>query len=251
MNQFCSLDGRVALVTGGASGIGRAIVCELAGGGAKVYIHFHKNEEAASELAAELAGRGANVGLLKANLADAEQTKAMYAQIQAADRGLDILVNNAGVMRTGMMSMLLEAQFEEMIDINVSGAYRNMQLASRMMMRRRFGRIINIGSIIGSAGAPGHVAYAATKGSVAAMTLSVAKELGTFGITVNAVAPGIIDTKMIGHIDEAKRREITKAIALGRIGKPQDVAPLVRFLCSDVAGYITGQIIGVDGAYVL
>ena len=243
--------GKTAVVTGGSRGIGRAVCEELARGGANVVLCFAGNESAARETVAACEALGAKALAVQCNVADEAQAKAlMDAAVQAFDR-IDILVNNAGITRDGLLMMMKEADFDAVIDTNLKGAFLCMKAVSRIMMKQRYGRIVNLSSVVGLRGNAGQVNYAASKAGVIGMTKSLAKELASRGVTVNAVAPGFIATDMTAAMPEAAKTATLAAIPMGRLGAPEDVAKAVAFLASDEAAYVTGQVLAIDGGMAM
>lgn len=236
---------RSAIVTGGSRGIGRAVCLALAREGIDLVIGFAGNETAANETAAACRALGVAAEPVRADVATEEGCKALFDRAEALFGKVDILVNNAGITRDNLIVRMSESDFDAVIDTNLRGTFLCMKLAARGMMRRRFGRIVNLSSVVGLHGNAGQVNYAASKAGVIGMTKSLAKELASRGVTVNAVAPGFIDTDMTAALPEAVRTELTKTIPLGTIGSAQDVAQAVVFLIH--APYITGQVLSVDG----
>lgn len=245
------MQGKVALVTGGSRGIGSAIADELIRQGCTVYISSITPGAAEKKASAFSEKYGVPVHALCFDVADTAASKAAVMALYKEQKQLDILVNNAGVMKDALIGMISEEDIHRVLDINVLGVINMLQLAAKLMMRAKTGSIINLSSIIGLQGNAGKVVYSASKGAVVALTKSAAKELGQYGIRVNAVAPGLIDTDMLRSSDERFLDEYVKAVALGRIGKPEDVANAVAFLASDNASYITGQVLGIDGGQVI
>ena len=239
--------GKTAVVTGGSRGLGRAVCLELAAGGANVVLCYAGNENAANETVAACEVLGARAVAVRCNVADSGEVKAlMDAAVQTFGR-IDILVNNAGITRDGLLMMMKEADFDAVIATNLRGAFLCMKAAARPMMKKRWGRMVNLSSVVGLHGNAGQVNYAASKAGVIGMTKSMAKELAGRNITVNAVAPGFIDTDMTAVLPEAAKAALLGSIPLGRMGQPEDVARAVAFLCSDDAAYIAGQVLSVDG----
>ncbi|CEH32031.1 3-oxoacyl-ACP reductase [Aneurinibacillus migulanus] len=241
------LEGKVALVTGASRGIGRAIALELARQGADVAINYAGNEAAARDVADEIAKLGRRALVVKANVADADEVETMVKQTIDEMGKLDILVNNAGITRDNLLMRMKEAEFDEVIAINLKGVFNCTKAVTRPMMKARGGRIINISSVVGVMGNAGQANYVAAKAGVIGMTKSVARELASRGITVNAVAPGFIETDMTSVLGEDTRESLLGQIPLARLGKPEDIANMVAFVASEKAGYITGQVFHIDG----
>ena len=242
-----NLKGKTAVVTGGSRGLGRAICLELAAGGANLVFCFAGNESAAQETAQACRALGAEVDYLRCNVADSTQVKElMETAVQRFGR-IDILVNNAGITRDGLMLTMKESDFDQVLETNLKGTFLCMKAVARQMIKQRYGRIINLSSVVGLHGNAGQVNYAASKAGVIGMTKSLAKELASRCVTVNAVAPGFMETDMTAALSEAARAATLAAVPMGRMGTAEDVAQAVAFLASDCAGYITGQILGVDG----
>ena len=242
-----NLKGKSAVVTGGSRGLGRAICLELAAGGANLVFCFAGNEAAAQETAQACRALGTEVDYLRCNVADSTQVKElMETAVQRFGR-IDILVNNAGITRDGLMLTMKESDFDQVVETNLKGTFLCMKAVARQMIKQRYGRIINLSSVVGLHGNAGQVNYAASKAGVIGMTKSLAKELASRGVTVNAVAPGFMETDMTAALSEAARAATLAAVPMGRMGTAEDVAQAVAFLASDCAGYITGQILGVDG----
>jgi len=242
------LTGRVALVTGGSRGIGLSIATELARAGARVVV-VARDGERARQAAAGLPGEGHQGLSVDVSLAAAVEE--LVRQVESEVGGLDILVNNAGVTADNLLVRLAEAEWDQVLDINLKGAFHTMKAAARGMMRRRQGRIINITSVVGLTGNKGQANYAASKAGMIGLTKAVAKELASRNVLCNAVAPGFIETEMTAALGEKAREALQGQIALGRLGTGADVAGVVRFLAGPAAGYITGQVIVVDGGLVI
>ena len=245
------LDGKAALVTGASRGIGRAIALRLAAEGAKVAINYAGNTAKAEEVKAEIEKNGGQAMLVQADVSDSAAVEAMVNSVVAEFGQIDILVNNAGITRDGLMMRMKEEDFDAVINTNLKGVFTFTKLVSKLMMKKRSGRIVNMASVVGLMGNAGQTNYAAAKAGVIGFSKSAAKELAARGITVNVVAPGFIDTDMTAAMtDKAKEMTLT-GIPLNRMGTPEDVASAVAFLVSDNASYITGQIINVDGGMVM
>ena len=243
--------GKTAVVTGGSRGLGRAICKKLAEHGANVVFSYAGNTAAAQETLAELESMGANARAVQGNVADSEAVKALIDTAVKEFGGLHILVNNAGITRDGLVMLMKEEDFDAVIDTNLKGTFLCMKAVSRIMLRQKYGRIINLSSVAGVHGNAGQVNYAASKAGVIGMTKSIAKELAAKGVTVNAVAPGFITTDMTDGLPEAAKSSLLATIPMARLGAPEDVAEAVAFLAGDGAGYITGQVLGVDGGMAM
>ena len=245
---MAELGGQVALVTGGSRGIGRAICERLAADGARVAV-VARDGERAQAVAQTLPGAG-HYGFA-CDVADAKAVDVLVKQVEQELGGLDILVNNAGVTADNLLVRIDDDAWQRVIDTNLKGAFHLTRAAARGMMRRRRGRIINITSVVGLTGNPGQANYAASKAGLIGLTKSVAKELASRNVLVNAVAPGFIETEMTAELSEAARTALLGQIAVGKLGRPEDVAGVVRFLSGPDAGYITGQVVVVDGGMVM
>jgi 3-oxoacyl-[acyl-carrier protein] reductase len=245
---MAELQGQVALVTGGSRGIGAAIAAALAEAGAKVAV-VARNGAGAEATAAGLPGEGHRG--FGCDVADPEATAALVKQVEDEMGSLDVLVNNAGVTRDNVLMRIKDDDWNAVVDTNLKGAFNLIRAASRGMMKRRTGRIVNITSVVGITGNKGQANYAASKAGLIGLTKSVAKELGSRGVLVNAVAPGYIETDMTSDLPAAAREALSSQIALGRLGKPEDIAPVVRFLAGPGGAYITGQVLVVDGGMVM
>ena len=242
-----SMEGKIAIVTGGSRGIGRAVCLELARQGADIVFSYAGNTAAAEETLAQLQALGVRARGVQGSVADPEAVKNLVDTAVKELGGVHILVNNAGITRDGLAMTLKEEDFDAVIETNLKGAFLCMKAAARPMMKAKFGRIINLSSVVALRGNPGQINYCASKAGVIGMTKSLAKELGGRGITVNAVAPGYIATDMTAALPDAAREAMLSTIPAGRAGTPEDVAAAVAFLASDEAAYITGQVLSVDG----
>ena len=245
------LKDKVAIVTGGTRGIGRAIALKLADHGANIVINYRNSDKEAEELKSVLEGKGVKVLTVKCDISNFEDSKNLMDKCKEVFGKIDILVNNAGITKDTLIMRMKEEDFDNVIDVNLKGTFNCAKHASAIMLKQRFGKIINMTSVVGIAGNAGQVNYAASKAGVIGLTKSLAKELGSRGITVNAVAPGFINTDMTASLSEKVKEEASKNIPLKRLGDPEDVANLVGFLASDAANYITGQVINVDGGMVM
>ena len=245
------LKDKVAIVTGGTRGIGRAIALKLADHGANIVINYRNSDKEAEELKAILEEKGVKVLTVKCDISNFEDSKNLMDKCKEVFGKIDILVNNAGITKDTLIMRMKEEDFDNVIDVNLKGTFNCAKHASAIMLKQRFGKIINMTSVVGIAGNAGQVNYSASKAGVIGLTKSLAKELGSRGITVNAVAPGFINTDMTASLSEKVKEEASKNIPLKRLGDPEDVANLVGFLASDAANYITGQVINVDGGMVM
>lgn len=241
------LSAKVALVTGASRGLGRAIALRLADMGARVAVNYRQRQAEAEAVVAAIAGRGGEAMPVQADVAESEAVKAMVRQVTAQWQKIDILVNNAGITRDGLVLRMSDEAWDAVIDTNLRGTFLCTRYALRSMINLGWGRIINIASLAGLVGSPGQGNYAASKGGIIAFTRAMARELGPKGVTVNAIAPGFIVTAMTDSLPAAAREAILARIPLGRFGQPEDVAAVVGFLSTGAAGYITGQVINVDG----
>lgn len=242
-----SLEGKVALVTGASRGIGRAIALELAKKGADVGVNYAGNEEAAAQVVREIEGLGRKAIAIRADVSQGNQVEEMIKKMLDQFGHLHILVNNAGITRDNLLMRMKEEEWDQVLNINLKGAYHCTKAVLRPMMKQRWGRIINIASVSGSFGTQGQANYAASKAGLVALTKTTAREVATRGITVNAVSPGFIQTEMTDVLSEDYQKQLLSQIPMGRYGLPEEVAKLVAFLVSDDASYITGQTIHING----
>ena len=241
------LTGRNALVTGGSRGIGRAVCLELARQGANVAINYAGSAQAAEEVAQACRELGVEAFAIQANVADAAAVDAMVKEVIARFGRIDILVNNAGITKDKLALQMKEEEFDAVLDTNLKGAFLCMKAVYRPMMKQRYGRVVNLTSVVGLRGNAGQANYAASKAGLIGMSKSIAKELASRGVTVNLVAPGFIDTDMTAALPEAARTALLSTIPMARLGQPEDVAKAVAFFASESAGYVTGQVLCVDG----
>jgi 3-oxoacyl-[acyl-carrier protein] reductase len=236
--SFASLEGKTALVTGASRGIGRAIAAELAQAGATVVVGYHSGREEAEELAGEIGARA-----VQADVSNAEDAARLVGE--AGD--LDILVNNAGLTRDGLLARMPDDDWRTVIETNLSSVFYTCRAVCRPMMRKRAGSIVNISSIVGVHGNPGQTNYGASKAGIIGFTKSLARELGGRGVRANVVAPGYVTSRLTDVLPEEATAAMLQSTPLGRLGDPEDIAGAVRFLCSDAAAFITGEVLHVDG----
>ncbi|PGL68027.1 3-oxoacyl-[acyl-carrier-protein] reductase [Bacillus sp. AFS055030] len=245
------LKGKVALVTGGSRGIGRAIALSLAKNGANVVVNYSGNEAAALNVVEEITALGVKAIAFKANVSNSEEVAALVKNTVDEFGSIDILVNNAGITRDGLLLRMKDADWDDVIDTNLKGVFNCIKAAAKFMTRQRNGRIINISSVVGQIGNPGQMNYVAAKAGVLGLTKTAAKELASRNITVNAIAPGFIETDMTNELNEQIRTQMLSNIPLQSFGQPEDIANAVVFLAMDASRYITGQTINVDGGLVM
>lgn len=248
------LDHKVALITGGGQGIGKAIALKLATAGANIiinYIDIANNKTIAENTKKEIEDLGVSCTLMNANVASFDEIKQMFDQIKKQFGHLDILVNNAGITRDNLILRMKEEDFDSVIDVNLKGTFNCMKHATRLMMKQKYGRIVSLSSVVGVMGNAGQVNYSASKAGIIGMTMSLAREVGSRGITVNAIAPGFIQTAMTDVLSEEIKEQMLAQIPLGCLGEVEDIANTVLFLVSDSAKYITGQTIHVDGGMAM
>ena len=238
---------RVVLVTGAGRGIGRAVALAFAGPGTAVAVNYRSDREAAEGVVAEIAARGGEAEAVRANVADLGQVRSMVEAVAARHGRIDVLVNNAGGNRDAMLAMMDPADWDAVLDANLRGVFNCCRSAVRLMMAERRGAIVNVSSVSAGQGLPGQTSYAAAKGGVDAFTRTLAREVASFGIRVNAVAPGLVESRAAAAIPAAQRERLLSQIPMRRMGTAGEVAAVVRFLASDDASYITGEIIKVAG----
>ena len=242
---------RTAIVTGGSRGIGKAVALKLAEDGMNLAISFRGNREAAEGTAKQCEAKGAAVLLVQGDVARSEDCESLVSKTLEAFGRVDILVNNAGITRDGLLARMSEEDYRAVLEVNLVGPWNMMKATSRVMMKQRYGRIVNMSSVTGLSGNLGQTNYAAAKAGIIGMTKSYAKEVASRGITVNAVAPGFIDTDMTEAMPDSAKDKICQNIPAGHTGKPEDVAAAVHFLVGENAGYITGEVLRVDGGLAM
>ena len=244
-------DKKIAVVTGGARGIGKAIAMELAKAGNIVVINYNGSADKAEETKKEIEAAGGQADVMQCNVADFNACETFFKVIAERYGRVDILVNNAGITKDGLLMKMSEEDFSRVIDVNLKGAFNCIRHVSRMMLRQRSGRIISLASVVGLHGNAGQANYAASKAGIIGLTKSAAKELESRGITVNAIAPGFIKTDMTDVLSDKVKENIAASIPMGKMGTTEDVAKAAAFLASDGAGYITGQVLSVDGGMAM
>ncbi|ETT49634.1 MULTISPECIES: 3-oxoacyl-[acyl-carrier-protein] reductase [Paenibacillus] len=245
--MFSALRGQTALVTGGSRGIGRSIALALAEHGVKVAVNYAGSEAAAQETVARIVELGSEGIALRGDVGNSEQAENLVKEVLNTWGRIDIVVNNAGITRDNLIMRMKEEEFDQVIETNLKGVFNCLKAATRPMMKQRYGRIINISSVVGVTGNPGQANYSAAKAGVIGLTKASARELSSRGITVNCIAPGFIDTDMTRELSEEVRSELEKGIPLARLGRPEEIAMAVVFLASEGAAYMTGQTLHVDG----
>ena len=246
-----SLEGRVAIVTGASRGIGRAIALELAGRGASVIVNFNSSQPAAEEVVRQIEEAGGRAKAVKADVSNFAEAQELVKYAVEMFGGLDILINNAGITRDMLIMMMSEEDWDRVQNTNLKSTFNCSKAAVRHMMRKRYGRIINITSVAGQMGNPGQTNYSASKAGQIGFTKALAREVAARNITVNAIAAGYIDTDIWANVPEEARQAALSIIPLGRKGQPEEIAYAVAFLASDQAAYITGQILGIDGGMAM
>ena len=245
------LAGKVALVTGASRGIGKALAGKLAREGAKVIINYNGSKEKAEAVKSEIEAAGGQAEVYQCDVSDYTACETFIQTVIKEEGSLDILVNNAGITKDGLLMKMSEEDFDKVLDTNLKGAFNTIRFASRQMLRQKGGRIINMSSVVGVSGNAGQANYAASKAGVIGLTKAAARELASRGITVNAIAPGFIETDMTDVLSDKVKEASEAQIPLGHFGKPEDVAAAAAFLASEEAGYITGQVLHVDGGMVM
>ncbi len=244
-------EGRVAVVTGGGRGIGRAVAVRLANEGANVAISYRSNDTAAEEVAEEVRAAGAECVIFKGDVASTEDIDALFKGVGEAFGPVEILVNNAGLTRDNLMMRMKESEFDEVLSTNLKGTYLCTRAALRPMIKARWGRIVNVSSVVGLVGNAGQANYAASKAGIIGFTKSVAREVAQRGITANVVAPGYVETELTSSLSEEVKDQIRDQVPAGRFAEAEEVAEVVAFLAGEGAGYITGQTVAVDGGMTM
>ena len=238
---------RVVIVTGGSRGLGRAICLAFAGPDTHVCFNYNSAEDAARETAAAVEAAGGTAAYARVDVASAAEANGYVKEVVAANKGVHVLVNNAGITRDGLVAMMKEKDWDDVVATNLKGTFNFIKAVTRPMMKQRYGRIVNITSVVGAMGNPGQANYAASKAGIIGLTKSVARELASRNITVNAVAPGYVETDMTAKLPDQAKQAMLAMIPLGRAGRPEEIAALTVFLASDMAGYITGQVVHISG----
>ena len=251
MEGNSTLQGKVALVTGASRGIGFAIARRLGAAGARIVVNDMVFREGSEAVIEAMKAVGAEARTYESNVTDSTQVEEMFQTIQEEWDGVDILVNNAGITRDGLLMRMSDEQWDSVLNVNLKGAFLCSRAAVRGMMRKRWGRIISLSSVVALAGNPGQVNYAASKAGLIGLTRTLSKEVASRNITVNAVAPGFIATDMVDALSDEMKAKVMERIAMGRFGTAEDVAGVIAFLASQEASYVTGQVIGIDGGLSL
>jgi 3-oxoacyl-[acyl-carrier protein] reductase len=246
-----ALENKVALITGGSRGIGRAIALEFAARGAAVVVNYHKSSEAADEVVKKIQEAGGKAAAMQADVSDFKQAEALVKFTIETFGDLSILVNNAGITRDQLIMMMPESDWDAVVNTNLKSTFNCSKAAVKHMMRKRTGRIVNMASVAGQMGNPGQTNYSASKGGQIAFTKALAREIAARNITVNAIAPGFIDTEILDAMNPETLEAALKMVPLGRKGKPEEIAYAAAFLASDEAAFITGQVLGVDGGMAM
>jgi 3-oxoacyl-[acyl-carrier protein] reductase len=244
------LSGKIALVTGASRGIGAVVAARLAEAGARVGVNFHASADAATVVVDSINKAGGEAFLVGGDVSQEDKAEAVIKNLVEHFGGIDILINNAGINKDQLLIRMKPEDFDSVISVNLRGAFLCTRYAMTHLIRQRSGRVINMSSVVGLSGNPGQANYAAAKAGLIGLTKAVAREVASRNVTVNALAPGYITTAMVDELSEATQAKILERIPMGRFGKPEDVAEAVIFLCSDGAGYITGQVLTIDGGMI-
>lgn len=244
-------ENKVAIVTGGSRGIGKAIALRLAQKGFNIVVNYRKDNEALLQFIKEIESKGVTAMTIKADVSNFNSVEEMFKQVMQHYGRIDVLVNNAGITKDTLLMRMKEEDFDSVIDVNLKGTFNCVRQVTPIMLKQKGGRVINISSVVGEVGNAGQVNYASSKAGIIGLTKSLAKELGSRGITVNAIAPGFIKTDMTDVLSDRVKEDIKNNIPLRKMGEARDVANLVAFLSSEDASYITGQVINVDGGMVM
>ena len=244
-------ENKVAIVTGGSRGIGKAIALRLAEKGFNIVVNYRKDNEALLQFIKEIESKGVTAMTIKADVSNFNSVEEMFKQVMQHYGRIDVLVNNAGITKDTLLMRMKEEDFDSVIDVNLKGTFNCVRQVTPIMLKQKGGRVINISSVVGEVGNAGQVNYASSKAGIIGLTKSLAKELGSRGITVNAIAPGFIKTDMTDVLSDRVKEDIKNNIPLRKMGEATDVANLVAFLSSEDASYITGQVINVDGGMVM
>jgi 3-oxoacyl-[acyl-carrier protein] reductase len=250
MMNSAELSGQVALVTGASRGIGAAIACRFARAGARVGVNYHSSRESAAQVVDNIVGNGGEALLVEGDVSQEDFAKAAVKQVVKQWERIDILVNNAGINRDRLLLRMNAGDWDQVLDVNLRGAFLCTKFVMPYLIKQRKGRVVNISSVVGISGNPGQANYAAAKAGLIGFTKAVAREVASRSVTVNALAPGFVTTGMAEEIPEEKRRQILDRIPMRRLGSAQDVAEAALFLCSEGAGYITGQVLTIDGGLI-
>ena len=251
MTSRRSLEGKVALVTGASGGIGGAIALKLASEGASIGVHYNATKSTAEKICEDVRVAGGLGIPIQADVTDSSQVQRMFDDLERVYGSVDILVNNAGINKDGLLIRMSDSDWDEVIRVNLKGAFLCSRAAAKVMLKKRSGRIITISSIVGLVGNLGQANYAASKAGLIGLTKSLARELASRNVTVNALTPGFVEVGMVNSMTKEMKEMVTARIPMGRLGSPEDVAALAGFLASEEAGYITGQAFSVDGGLVL
>ncbi|WP_279222263.1 3-oxoacyl-[acyl-carrier-protein] reductase [Anaerophilus nitritogenes] len=245
------LEGKTAIVTGGSRGIGKAIALKLADLGANIVVNYTSNPQKAEEVVEEIKKIGREAIALKADVSNSEEVAEFIKEVESKFESIDILINNAGITKDNLLMRMKEEDWDQVISINLKGTYNCTKAVTKKMMKQRSGKIVNVASVVGVTGNAGQANYAASKAGVIGFTKSIAKELGSRGINVNAVAPGFIQTDMTEILSDEVKKQIMDQIPMKELGKAEDVANAVAFLCMDESKYITGQVLHIDGGMAM